>query len=140
MGTGGIPSRQHLNKMLFSSAGLFALSETAEDAVLAEEGLASGALDFHHFGLLNVLAGRDGVEVEVFAEDDDAGPVLEHVAGVAGHRLDGDGGAALGRVGGGEGRGVGVVLCWDCGGDVAEEVEHVREGGGVVLRGEEDVR
>lgn len=115
------PSCQHLNKMLLGSAWFFALAQTAEDATLLQKSPASSTLDLDHLGLVDVTPWWDGVEVKVFAQDNDARPVLQHVSGITLHGLNGHGSLISGEwgnrvIGGGSG---------DCLCDGSEKVEHV---------------
>ena len=108
-----IPSSQHLNQMLLRRASLPSPSQSRKDPILRQQRPARRPLDLNHLGLIDVRPGGDGVEIEVLAEDDDAGAVLEHVARGTGHGgFDAAGGVVV--VGGGDGLS-----------DCAEEFEHV---------------
>ena len=107
--------------MLLRRAWLVAPPQPREDAVLLQQCLPRRALDLDHLGLLDIRPRRDGVEVQVLAQHDDARAVAQHVArrarGAVRHVVVLRGGRAVG----------------DRLRDVAEELEHVLQRGGVVL-------
>lgn len=119
------PSSQHLNQMLLRRPRLLTPPQPRKNPILPQQRLPRRPLHLHHLALLDIRSRRDGVEIEIFTQHDDAGAVAEHVPCGAGGVVEVNTGVVGVVEGGGE---VGDGLR-----DVAEEFEHVLEGGGVVL-------
>ena len=116
--------------MLLRRSRLLTPPQPAEDPILSQQRSPRRSLHLDHLRLINLRFGWYGIEIQIFSEHDDTGTILQHVAGGArniGGICRSSGRSLGGRRDGGWGRG------GDGLGDGAEEVEHVLEGGGIVL-------
>lgn len=84
-----LPSSQHLDKMGLGRTRLITLLQPAENAVLLEQRPSSRTLDLHHFGLTNVGARGDSVEVQILTQYNDAGTLRAVITSCARRRVEG---------------------------------------------------